>query len=431
MVNDERRLRRFTKITMPPLLVLAHRLPYPPNRGDKIRSFHLLRWLSQRFDVYLGTFFDDPNDEQYIDALRPFVKEIKAIPLSLTLFNKIKKTGSAFLTGSPITLACFHSPEMQLWVHNVCRQQKIGSGLAICSSMAPYLMADGLNLRHRVIDFIDLDSDKWRQYQSQFPWPMSALYKREHERLFAFEREVARHFDHHFFVSQLELQLFNRQTSGAFKEKGAAIANGIEGDYYRPQDEQTNEPSANLHQELSQRRYLVFTGTMNATANIESVEWFLTAVWPSLKLEFSDLELYVVGNNPTARVQSWSKLDSVTVTGGVPDVRPYLQHSRIAIAPMLLARGVQNKVLEAMAMAKPVAMTERAAEGLTFPAAQQKLVAFNAKQMIESVAYLLTNPEEADNIGSHNRQLVLEKYSWSKQLNGLTTIMSGELHVRH
>ena len=429
MVDHERRIRRSAKITMQPLLVLAHRLPYPPNRGDKIRSFHLLRWLSERYHVYLGTFYDDPDDAQYIDVLKPFVKQVYALPLSLPLWRKVQKTASAVATGQPVTLTCFNASAMHNWVAQTCREIQIESALAICSSMAPYLMNDGLTLKHRVIDFIDLDSDKWRQYQSQFRWPMSALYRREHKRLLAYEQQIAQTFDHHFFVSPQELQLFGSLTAQQYEAKGSVVANGIDSDYYQPC--QASCPAAEaLHQSLKHQRFIVFTGTMDATANIESVEWFLEHVWPSVKRDFPDLIFYVVGNKPTTKVLSWQASGSVVVTGGVADVRPYLQYSQLAVAPMRLARGVQNKVLEAMAMAKPVSLSQRAAEGLRLPDEQKKRVAISAEQMVESIAELLTKPQLAKKIGETNRIWVQQKYSWASQLNGLKTIMSGDINDR-
>lgn len=401
---------------MTPLLFLAHRLPYPPNRGDKIRSYHLVRWLSQYFDIYLGTFYDDVNDEKYIESLRCYTKEIFALPLPLNTFSKVKNGLWALVKGNAITIECFYSKNMQTWVNNIVNSKKITHNFVTCSSMAPYVMNNNLKFDNQVIDLIDLDSDKWSQYHQQFSGFMSLIYGRESKKLFKFEKQIAKNFDSCLFVSNVELNLFNEKTKYIYKDSVFSIQNGIDSEYFSPTQISDNN--------LQDRKYLVFTGTMNAVSNVESILWFINTIWHKLRDIYPFLELLIVGNKPVDRVLCWDKICGVTVTGSVPDVRPYLKYSIAAVAPMLLARGVQNKVLEAMAMEKSLVLTHKAAEGVHLPDQQRYFVTDDGSEMVGLLSFLINHPDEALEIGKSNRQVILNKYSWSRSLKPLNTLVS-------
>ena len=401
---------------MIPLLLLAHRLPYPPNRGDKIRSYHLMKWLSQYFDIYLGTFYDDPKDEKYIDDIRCFTKEIFAVPLPLNKFKKIKKGLVALVKGKPVTVECFRSKSMQTWVNNTVTNNRIAHAFVICSSMAPYVLNKNLKFENKIIDLIDLDSDKWFQYYQKFSGIMSLIYLRESKKLFKFEKEIAEHFDSCLFVSQVETTLFNEKTYNQYMDSTFSIQNGIDSDYFCSQHiDESN---------LQERQYLVFTGTMNSISNVESILWFINTVWLRLHQAYPSLELFIVGNTPVEKVLYWHNKLGITVTGFVSDVRPFLKYCIVAVAPMILARGVQNKVLEAMAMGKSLVLTKKAAEGVLISEPQLNFVTNDDSEMLVFLSYLIDNPAEAATVGKLNRQFVLREYSWEKTLEPLRTLLS-------
>jgi sugar transferase (PEP-CTERM/EpsH1 system associated) len=401
---------------MTPLLLLAHRLPYPPNKGDKIRSYHLVRWLSQYFDIYLGTFYDDVNDEKFIGHLSFFTKETYALPLQINTFSKVKNGLLALVKGNAITIECFYSKSMQTWVNDIVSAKKITHNFVICSSMARYVMNDNLKFDNKIIDLMDLDSDKWLQYHKKFSGVMSLIYARESKKLFKFEMEIAKKFNSCVFVSQVELDLFNEKTEHKYKDSFFSIQNGIDSEYF----------SANqiVDNDLQGRHYLVFTGTMNAVSNVESILWFINTVWHNLRFFYPFLELLIVGNKPMDKVLHWDKKCGVTVTGTVPDVRPYLKYSIAAVAPMVLARGVQNKVLEAMAMEKSLVLTHKAAEGIHLSVQQREFVTDDSNEMLKFLSFLINHPDEAREIGKSNRQIVLNRYNWSKSLESINALFS-------
>jgi sugar transferase (PEP-CTERM/EpsH1 system associated) len=401
---------------MTPLLLLAHRLPYPPNKGDKIRSYHLVRWLSQYFDIYLGTFYDDVNDEKFIGHLSFFTKETYALPLQINTFSKVKNGLLALVKGNAITIECFYSKSMQTWVNDIVSAKKITHNFVICSSMARYVMNDNLKFDNKIIDLMDLDSDKWLQYHKKFSGVMSLIYARESKKLFKFEMEIAKKFNSCVFVSQVELDLFNEKTEHKYKDSFFSIQNGIDSEYF----------SANqiVDNDLQGRHYLVFTGTMNAVSNVESILWFINTVWHKLRFFYPFLELLIVGNKPMDKVLHWDKKCGVTVTGTVPDVRPYLKYSIAAVAPMVLARGVQNKVLEAMAMEKSLVLTHKAAEGIHLSVQQREFVTDDSNEMLKFLSFLINHPDEAREIGKSNRQIVLNRYNWSKSLESINALFS-------
>lgn len=393
---------------MEELLYLVHRIPYPPNKGDKIRSFHLLRHLSRRYRVHLGAFVDDPADWAHAPALAEWVKgKLCLRPLSRA--RALMKSGLGLITGEPLTLPWYRDARMSRWVDEVLAGGRVRRALVYSSSMAQYLMAwDGLT---RVIDFVDIDSDKWRQYARSRPWPLSAIYRREARRLFAFERRVAAAFDAATFVSEAEAALFRRLAP----ETAAHVfgfSNGVDTDYFSPEPSYPNPYP-------DQTRALVFTGAMDYWANVDAVRWFAHEVWPGLRLSHPEAAFYIVGARPTAAVTALATLPRVVVTGSVPDVRPYLAHAAIAVAPLRIACGIQNKVLEAMAMARATVVTPQALEGIHARPGEEILVAETPAEFITRCGQLLANDGLAAATGRRARARVVSDYAWDAHLSRL------------
>jgi sugar transferase (PEP-CTERM/EpsH1 system associated) len=258
----------------------------------------------------------------------------------------------------------------------------------------------------RVVDFCDVDSDKWRQYAEQKSWPMSMLYRHEARQLLAYERKVARDTDAALFVSAPEAELFR----GLAPESDAKIGffnNGVDTDYFSPE-----RPYANPF--ASNERAIVFTGAMDYWPNIDAVQWFAAEVFPQLRARFADARFYIVGARPSAAVQALAQLPGVTVTGTVPDVRPYLAFAAVSVAPLRIARGIQNKVLEAMAMGCQLVVSPQALEGIEATPGADLLLADGADAFVGQVSALLA-PAPAQ-MGSTARATVQHRYSWSSNL---------------
>ncbi|MCB1766191.1 MAG: TIGR03087 family PEP-CTERM/XrtA system glycosyltransferase [Candidatus Competibacteraceae bacterium] len=403
------------------LLFLVHRIPFPPNKGDKVRSFHLLRHLAQHYRVWLGTFIDDPDDWRHVDEVRRFCADVYCAPLEPRRARLWSLRG--LTTGEPLTLPYYRHAGLQAWVDRVVTEQRIERALMFSSAMAQYVRYSPHDRLRRVMDFVDVDSAKWAQYADGKPWPLSWIYRRESQRLLAFERSVAREFAASVFVTEDEAALFRRLAPDVPAERVIAVANGVDTDYFNPDRECLNPYSMD-------ERVLVFTGAMDYWANVDAVDGFARAAFPEIHRATPESRFYIVGARPTAAVQELATLPGVCVTGTVPDVRPYITHAEFSVAPLRIARGVQNKVLEAMAMGKPVLATSAAMEGIgssSLPFEKGEpggiLVADDPTELAQQALALLADPAGAQQEGYRNREWVLHHYDWDRNLSRMLSLL--------
>jgi sugar transferase (PEP-CTERM/EpsH1 system associated) len=395
------------------VLLLVHRIPYPPNKGDKIRSYHLLKHLAQRYRVHLGTFIDDPDDWKYIDTVKPLCGETHFAGLNPRT-AKIRCL-RALASDRPLSLDYYQDNGLQAWVNKTMKEQPISRVLVFSSAMAQFVMQE--KSVRRVIDFVDIDSDKWRQYADKKVWPMSWLYRREGRQLLRYEREVAREFDASLFVSDTEAKLF-KQLAPESESKTGFFNNGVDTDYFSPNNEYTNPYPAG-------EAAIVFTGAMDYWPNIDAVQWFARDIFPAVLAKNPDACFYIVGSRPAAEVQTLASLPGVRVTGTVPDVRPYLAYACTAVAPLRVARGVQNKVLEAMAMAKPVVVSAQALEGIDAEPEHELLLAEDEKQFAAAVSTVLSGSSNGSNekLGKAARVKVETCYGWASNLSRVDALL--------
>ncbi|MBI5430601.1 MAG: TIGR03087 family PEP-CTERM/XrtA system glycosyltransferase [Nitrosomonadales bacterium] len=394
---------------MEELLYLVHRIPYPPNKGDKIRSYHLLKHLSRHFKVHLGAFIDDPDDWKYAEALKEMVSgEMKLLPLN-PAWAKLRST-YGFLSGEPLTVPYYRNAELKNWVGQLTANRPIRHVLVFSSAMSQYVTAYP-KLR-RIIDFVDIDSDKWRQYSERKSWPLNWVYRREARTLLAFERRIAGTFEASVFVSRAEAALF-QQLAPECASRVTYYNNGVDLDYFSPAHDHDNPYPPG-------ERVLAFTGAMDYWANVDAVTWFSREVFPALRAQFPDVRFYIVGSRPTGEVLALAG-DGIIVTGSVPDVRPYVAHAAISVAPLRIARGIQNKVLEAMAMAKPVVVSPQALEGIDAKTGREVILANDAAEFIARIAVQLAQPDEA--LGQAARQRVVQDYSWDRSLQRVDRLL--------
>jgi len=339
---------------MESLLFLCHRIPYPPNKGDKIRSFHFLRHLALHYRIYLGTFIDDPTDEAWRTKLREYCIDCCVVSIDPRWRKLLCLRG--FLTGEPLGLPYYRDAGLRVWVDQVLRDVKPARVLVFSSTMAQYLPAESYAQARTVVDFVDVDSEKWRAYADRQSWPLNAVYRREARLLRTYEEKIARRAAAAVFVSEPEAMLFS-SLLGTPSSTVCHVDNGVDLDFFHPD---ANLPSPyNPAAEVC-----VFTGAMDYWANIDAVTWFADEVWPRLRELHRDVEFWIVGSNPAVEVRNLGRRPGIHVTGSVPDVRPYVQHASVVVAPLRIARGIQNKVLEGMAMNKPVVGTPEAFEGI-------------------------------------------------------------------
>lgn len=398
----------------PSLLFLCHRIPFPPNKGDKIRSFNMLKALSQHFEVHLGAFVDDDYDWQYADKLDHYCVSKKLIGQH-SLTCKIKGL-RAFLTGQAISLPYYASGEMQRWVDQVVAAKNIQHVFVYSSVMAQFVASFDDGSMRRVVDFVDVDSDKWRQYAEGKSGIASWVYRREWKTLASFENEVAAQCDHALFVSPQEADLFRQQLPAAQHHKVKGVLNGVDTDYFNP--------DADIRRLPDDSPDVVFTGAMDYWANVDAVLWFCETAWPEVRKRFPHASLYIVGGNPTSKVKELAKQPGVVVTGRVEDVRPYILQSKVVVAPLQIARGIQNKVLEGMAMAKPVVATSMAMEGI---AAENDFI--DVKDTPETFAQAVMDRIANVSEAPVNRQWIEDNLEWDATLAVLPMFFSGEDRV--
>ncbi|HMV12303.1 MAG TPA: TIGR03087 family PEP-CTERM/XrtA system glycosyltransferase [Nitrosomonas sp.] len=394
---------------MQKLLYLTHRIPYPPNKGDKIRSYHLLQHLRKHFKVYLGTFIDDEQDWQYVNHLNSLCEETCFVRLD-PLLARMRSLIYLF-SSMPLSLPYYRSSKLSTWVSNQLSSGTIKHTVVFSSAMAQYISET--DIACSVIDFVDVDSDKWSQYASTKVWPQKWVYQREADLLLEYEKYVTKKCSYATFVSEKEAGLF-KQLSPEVENKITYFNNGVDTEYFSPSQNFANPYKPGT-------RVLVFTGAMDYWPNVDAVRWFAAELFPAIRTKIPDLEFYIVGARPTKTVLELSAIPGVVVTGSVDDVRPYLAFSEIAIAPLRIARGIQNKVLEAMAMEKLVVASPQALEGITAIPGIELFVADGAEAYIDHVISLLENPRmEA---GKAARRRVIEDYNWDKNLSRIDRLL--------
>jgi sugar transferase (PEP-CTERM/EpsH1 system associated) len=396
----------------PALLFLTQRIPYPPSKGEKIRTWQILKHLAQTHAVHLGCLVDDPEDM----AHRPVVRALCADAHFATLDRHVAKITclTGLLTGEPLSVTFFRDRGLAAWTRRVLAEVR-PQAIVVCSSnMAPYMLEAGADVPVRLVDFMDVDSEKWRQYAAQGHGPMRWVHRREWRLTAALEARIARACDWSVFVSADELRLMAEIVPDRVARM-RAIANGVDHGYFDPaipQDAPFDTDCVNY----------VFTGTMDYPPNVDAVLWFARQVLPRLQAVRPDVRFHVVGSSPAPEVMALDALPGVFVTGRVPDVRPYLAHAAAAVAPMRIARGIQNKVLEAMAMARPVVVTRAALEGIAALPDSEVLIADDEAGFAAACLRALEPPAEA--MAQAARARVMQDYIWSERLAGFDALLA-------
>ncbi len=392
---------------MEPLLFLVHRIPYPPNKGDKIRSFHFLKHLSEHFDVYLGAFIDDEDDLAYISTVKQYCTDVNLISINPIWRTAISAKG--LLTGSSLSVPYYDIDSMHHWVDSAIQQHQIKKAFVFSSVMAQFVTRyKNMDI---IADFVDIDSDKWRQYAEKKSWPISWVYSRESKCLLDYEMKVTKQSSQVLFVSEKEAELF-KTFSHELSPKIDFVNNGVDIDFFTP-----SKSFSNPYKE--HETAIVFTGAMDYWANVDAVVWFVEKVMPELRTKKKGMVFYIVGSKPSSQVRDLHAHDDVVVTGRVDDMRPYIQYADVIVAPLRIARGIQNKVLEAMAMGKPIVASPQAMEGIDADVSGVK-VADEPNEFVGAVLDMLLS--ESYLFG--NREFVEANFSWLESGNKLVSIIN-------
>jgi sugar transferase (PEP-CTERM/EpsH1 system associated) len=396
------------------ILFLAHRVPFPPDRGDRIRSHHLLKALAQAGPVHVGCFADGDGDEGALAAVAAshcVVPRAKPLPLAGV---------EAVLAGKPVSLTAFGSRRLAQWVRATIASRDITAIVVFSGHMGQYVPGDFSG--RVVIDLCDVDSAKFESYAAagERVW----LNAREARLLAAEEERLGARADATVLISDAEAALYRSGLSAPGRVNVQVIGNGIDAAFFDPD-------AASPQPEIARAAgpHFVFTGQMDYRPNEQAALWVIEALLPALRARLPHAMFHIVGRSPTRALKGCHGLPGVHVWGAVPDVRPFIAAADAVLAPLLIARGVQNKVLEAMAMARPVVLTPEAATGIAATDGEHWLVCPpDPAAMAARIADLLADRAAASRIGAAARRFVLDHHGWEAMLAPLAGLigMAGE-----
>lgn len=399
---------------MSEILFLSHRVPFPPNRGDKIRSHHLLRKLASLAPVHVGCFSENAEDRESVSELGAISASHCVVPRSKPL---VLAGAEAVLKGKPVSLTAFHSARLENWVHETLCARPISAIVVFSGQMGQYIP---VNFPGRtVIDLCDVDSAKFEGYADagERVW----LNTREARLLAAEEERLARTCDAAVLITKAEADLFRSRVNDHTKMKIEVIGNGIDAALF-------DYRSVNAHTELLRERgpHFVFTGQMDYRPNEAAALWAIESFMKAARAAHPEATFHVVGRNPTQSLLRHRNTPGVRVWGEVPDVRPFLAAATCVLAPLQIARGVQNKVLEAMSMERPVLLTPQAATGIDAQDGEHWMIAEpDPDAMLARLNALMDEPGAAERMGEAARAFVLQHHAWDATLAPLADLVLG------
>jgi len=394
------------------ILFLAHRLPFPPDRGDKIRSHNLLKALAKLAPVHVGCFAETRVDLHAATELAGIAASYcmplrtKSLPLAGI---------EALLRGEPVSLAAFRHPKLAGWVARTLAEQDVDTIYVFSGQMGQYVPDDWPG--RVIVDLVDVDSAKFEAYARDARWPMSAVHAREARSLRAEEARLVARADRTLLISDAEAALFRSRVPASCHGRIAVLGNGIDHDRFDPA---WVEP----HPALSAPGpHVVFTGQMDYPPNVEAARRGAERLMPRIRAVHPEARFHLVGRAPVAEVRALDGINGVRVWGEVPDVRPFLAGADVVLAPLAIARGVQNKVLEAMAMARPVVLTPEAATGIAAEDGVHFAVGGNDEALAARMLELVADPANARVMGEAARRRVIERMGWPAMLAELPEIV--------
>jgi len=385
------------------LLYISHRPAYPPDKGERVRAYHQIRELTRRFEVTLATLGHGPADGADLGPLPTWCQHVVVAPAAGKAGVVLHPWRLA--RGASLTELWFSSRTMTAALTDLCRQTPFDIVVGYCSSVLPYMQA--VHAPVRVLDLVDIDSAKWSSYAQAARGPMRWLYRRESTAVAALERQA---------LSSCQAVLVTSDSEAALLPPAGnvhVVGNGVDSDYFSP-----GHPVGDDHPSI------VFTGTMDYRPNAEAVCWFAGDVWPALRERWPALQWHIVGRDPLPPVRALSKLAGVHVTGSVPDVRPFMRTASVAVVPLRTARGIQNKILEAMSCGRPVVATGETLKGIDARVGHEVFQADEPTQWVERVSALLADGPRREASGVAARTRILEHYSWPAQLRGMVSLLA-------
>lgn len=400
-------------MSKPSVLFLTHRVPYPPNRGDRIRTFNFLRHLATQADVWLASFADEPVSDATWKMLHSICHRVAIVPVEKRM--RWVRAGLSVACGGSISVGAFSSPRFRSFVSEWSRQTQFAATLSSSSALTQYQRLGALGDVPAYVDLIDVDSQKWVDYAANSSGWRKLVYRIEGQRLRAVESDLADWTRGICVVSDAEADIYRsfRKT-----ELIRAVPNGVDLDYFTPQSDASRSPTPEVEQ-----NGCVFVGVLDYKPNVDGICWFAREVWPEVVRQRPDQKLRIVGREPVAAVRELASIPGLEVVGTVPDVRPYLTQASVAVVPLHIARGVQNKVLEALAMAKPVVASPEPLVGLDVHDGLDVFRAETKEQWVSALLRLFDDPVLRKEVGVAGQAYVTANHRWDQCLSSLSEFL--------
>ena len=386
------------------VLYLTHRVPFPPDKGDRIRTYHLLRQMAKHGRVWLGCPADEPVTADTLAALNGLCERVAAVPVGRRA--RWAKAALSLAAGGSLSEGLFASKSLARVLRQWTAEAKFDAVVLSSSALVPYLRDPALASIPAVVDLIDVDSQKWLDFAAASRPPKRWLYTLEAARVRKLERALAGRARAVAVVSRAEADVYD-----SFTQVGAATVatNGVDLDYFAPVEADRDDPGLSL----------AFVGALDYMPNVDAAVWFAREMWPAVRAKFPAAEFRVIGRNPTPAVRALAAVPGVKLVGQVPDVRPFVASAAVVVVPLRLARGVQNKVLEAMSMAKAVVAAPAALAALGTEPGVHLLSASTPQEWVDSVCGLLADPLRRRQLGVAARQYVEQYHHWERCLHPL------------
>lgn len=394
----------------PRVLYITHRVPWPPDRGDRIRTWNILKFLAERADVDLICLADEPVTPETRAALDSVTNRLAIVPH--TGKKRYVRGAMSLLRGGTVTEGLFESRVLRSLVAEWAHDVRYTAAMASSSGIARYVQKPLLKQAGRVwIDLIDVDSQKWLDYSASSRFPMSLVYGLEGRRLRKLETRLAATTDRLIVVSEAERQLFRDFCPHAPIQ---AIGNGVDTEYFVPMTTETTPQSC------------VFVGVLNYLPNVDAVKWFADCVWPKIRARHPHAVFRIVGKNPTPEVEALNAVPGIEVVGPVPDVRPWLNGSTCVVVPLRIARGVQNKVLEAMACGRPIVCSPAPLTGLNVESGLQLMQADTVDEWVNNITSVFEDKCRAEEFGMAASAWVQLNHRWASCLEPLRELTEAD-----
>jgi sugar transferase (PEP-CTERM/EpsH1 system associated) len=389
------------------ILFVCHRFPYPPNEGGKIRSFNMITHLQQQHEVTVASLVESKIEQTDVEGMKPYCESYVAQRMNKPL--AWLKAVFCLLTLIPSSMGYFHSWKLGKKIKALLQEQQFDLIVVHCSSVAHFVLS--AKDTPKILDFCDMDSQKWLIYAKHKPFPLSLVYWLEGIKLQRAEKNLAKQFDSSSVATAFELETLEAFQSG---RASFCFPNGVDTEYFSPVE---RDYDANT---------ICFIGKMNYYPNEKCMLEFSQQVFPLLRAKYSALKLCIVGSNPTDKILALAEMDGIEVTGRVADVRPYVQQAALTIVPLEIARGTQNKILESMAMGVPVVCSDIAARGIDAVPSEQVLVAKTNDEYVIQISRILDSAEERTRLSEAGRSRMLSHHSWDIAMQKMDVNLLGQ-----